>query len=95
MFGSAPPFADNCAIRQSGRLGAERFRLGDRLAVVAVGDVEHLRVPAAGRTVQIGDVVGECVEQLGDDHVIIVAPVPCPHRAHNLPTVTAISREVL
>jgi hypothetical protein len=24
--------------------------------------------------VQIGDAVGECVEQLGDDHAIIVAP---------------------
>jgi hypothetical protein len=46
--------------------------LGGPLAVVAVGDVEQFRVPAAGRAVQIGDVVGEFIEQLGD-HTAIVA----------------------
>ena len=56
-----------------GRLGAERFRLGDPLMVVAVGDVEQCRVAAAGRAVQIGDAVGEFVEQLGVTG-IIVAP---------------------
>jgi hypothetical protein len=42
--------------------------LGGRLVAVVVGDVEQLRVASAGCAVQVRDVVGECVEQLRDDH---------------------------
>ena len=39
--------------------------------VVAVGDVEQRRLASAGGAVQIGDAVGEFIEQLGD-HAISV-----------------------
>ena len=43
--------------------------------VVGVGDVEQRGVAPAGRVMQIGDVVGDGVEQLGDGHGIMVAPL--------------------
>ena len=56
------------AVAQHWTRRAHRLRCCDRLGVVAVGDIEQLRVASAGCAVQIGDAVGERVEQLGDDH---------------------------